>query len=233
MENPTPFDLNEAIRRWQQDLAASPAFCADNLEELASHLRASVQKLTATGLSEKEAFQIAIRRTGERGPLAREFAKVNSPVAWSHTVFVFWLVVGMFLLQVAYSLTTSFVFSLISYKFRMLRHNGPVSVENIYAIFVSWPFRLRDLQFGAAIAMVLVFFICARLAVGDWKRFNGFIRCFEHPFRAALCLTALALVSTPFPALAALNLVWVLAMVFLARRALRNNTPVHGPSKVG
>ncbi len=77
MENQTPFDLNEAIRRWQQSLAASPALSADNLEELASHLRASVQSLQADGLSEEEAFLAATRRLGERGALEREFAKIN------------------------------------------------------------------------------------------------------------------------------------------------------------
>ena len=47
MENPNPFDLNEAIRRWQQDLGASPAFKADNLEELASHHRRLTAQLAA------------------------------------------------------------------------------------------------------------------------------------------------------------------------------------------
>jgi hypothetical protein len=77
MENRTPFDLNEAIRRWQESLGASPAFGADNLEELAPHLRASVQKLQADGLSEEEAFLSATRRLGERAALEREFAKIN------------------------------------------------------------------------------------------------------------------------------------------------------------
>jgi hypothetical protein len=77
MENPTPFDLNEAIRRWRENLGASPALSVDNLEELASHLRASVQQLQADGLSEEEAFLAATRRLGERGALEREFAKVD------------------------------------------------------------------------------------------------------------------------------------------------------------
>jgi hypothetical protein len=107
MENPTPFDLNAAIRRWQQNLGKSPALSPDNLEELASHLRASVQKLQADGLSEEKAFLLATQRIGERGPLEQEYAKVNSAVAWSHTVFVFWLVAGMFFLRVAESLVTT------------------------------------------------------------------------------------------------------------------------------
>ena len=86
MENRTPFDLNEAIRRWQQNLGASPALSADNVEELASHLRASVQKLQADGLSEEEAFQAATRRLGERGALEREFGKVAAVKAASHAM---------------------------------------------------------------------------------------------------------------------------------------------------
>ncbi len=77
METPTPFDLNEAIRLWQQNLATSPALSADNLEELASHLRASVQSLQADGLSDEEAFLAATRRLGEPAALEQEYAKVN------------------------------------------------------------------------------------------------------------------------------------------------------------
>jgi cytochrome c-type biogenesis protein CcmH/NrfG len=72
MDNRTPFDLNEAIRRWQESLGASPALSADNQGELAAHLRASVQKLQVDGLSEEEAFLAATRRLGERGALERE-----------------------------------------------------------------------------------------------------------------------------------------------------------------
>ena len=97
MENPTPFDLNETIRHWQQNIGASPALNSDNIEELTSHLRASVQRLKAAGLSEEEAFLIAARRLGEHGPLEREFAKVNPMAAWSFSAFMSWAVIGIFL----------------------------------------------------------------------------------------------------------------------------------------
>ena len=93
MEDPTPFDVNEAIHRWQQNLAASPAVCADNLEELASHLRASVQRLQATGLSEDEAFLVASRRLGAVDELDREFSKVNRGLVWRARAF--WMLAGM------------------------------------------------------------------------------------------------------------------------------------------
>jgi len=95
--------LNEAIRRWQENLGASPAFGRDNLEELASHLRASVGRLKATGLSEEEAFVIAARRIGEQGALEREYAKVNWAVGWSWAMFLFWIVAGIYLIQVVSS----------------------------------------------------------------------------------------------------------------------------------
>jgi hypothetical protein len=251
MENPTPFDLKEAICRWQENFGASPAFKADNLEELAAHLRASIEKLKATGLSEEEAFRTAARRIGERGPLAGEYAKVNSPVAWSHTVFVFWLVAGMFVMQVAFSLVTGVLYLHFRVRFGAWLRHGPDSVVQMYGWFNPSVYMSPQFQLNGVILLVMVFIICARLAFGEWKRFNMFIRCFEHPFRTALCLTALGLFSTTLPALtspflngfpyssarleahslfrlgyaveATLVVVWVLTMVFLARRALRNN----------
>jgi hypothetical protein len=243
--------LNEAIRRWQQNLGASPAFCADNLEELASHLRASVQRLTATGLSEEEAFQIAARRIGERGPLEREFAKVNSTVAWSSAVFVFWMVAGMFLLQAADSLVFTIVFLHDRFWYFPLRMpDGFPPLAQMYARFAS-PYLSPDFRFTWAIAMVLVFILCARLTVGEWKRFSVFIRRFEHPFRPALGLAVLGLIPIFLPAFisafrpawphglawgkaqiiqATVNAVLVITMVFLARRALRNNAAGKGPA---
>jgi hypothetical protein len=268
MENPTPFDLNEAVRRWQQNLGASPAFCADDLEELASHLRVSVQRLTATGLSEEEAFQVAARRIGERGPLEREFAKLNPTVAWSSAVFVFWLAAGMFLLQVADSLVFTIVFLHDRFWYFLLRTpDGFPPLAQMYARFGS-PYLSPDFRLTWAIVMVLVFILCARLTVGEWKRFNRFIRRFEHPFRAALGLAVPGLVPILLPAFisafrpgwpygfawgkvqiiqpglrvegggfwphyvfqAAVNAVLVITMVFLARRALRNNAAGKGPA---
>jgi hypothetical protein len=74
MENETSFDLNAAIQRWRGQLAGSPSFRADDLEELESHLRDSVVSLQAKELSDEEAFLIAVRRTGTDnrmlGPIA-------------------------------------------------------------------------------------------------------------------------------------------------------------------
>lgn len=93
MENPTPFDLNAAIHRWQQNLAASPAVGADNLEELTAHLRDSIQRLKASGLSEAESFLVASRRVGAVDELSGEFSKVNRDLVWRMRAF--WMLAGI------------------------------------------------------------------------------------------------------------------------------------------
>src|ERR1700679_4246628 len=59
METKAPFDLTAAIQHWRENLAQSPAFRAENLAELESHLRDSITRLQTTGLSVDEAFVIA------------------------------------------------------------------------------------------------------------------------------------------------------------------------------
>ena len=51
METTTSFDLNRAIQSWRENLAQSPAFRGENLNELESHLRDSVATWQARGLS--------------------------------------------------------------------------------------------------------------------------------------------------------------------------------------
>jgi uncharacterized membrane protein YidH (DUF202 family) len=202
MENPTPFNLNEAIRRWQQNLGASPAFCADNLEELASHLRASVRRLKADGFSEEEAFLIAARRIGERGPLEREFAKVNPTVTWSLPVFLFWIVAGMYLFQAVYSLISGIPGLGVMFEMRdfvrLIAAGAPLA--QLYQAFPSrLCFHLPHSR-TVSIVVALVFILGARLAAGSWKGVGAFIRSFERPIRTALGLVVFGLVVTLLPA---------------------------------
>jgi hypothetical protein len=240
MKTPTPFDLNEAIRRWQQDLGASPAFCADNLEELVSHLRASVQKLKASGLSEEEAFRVATQRIGERGRLEREFAKVNPSATRSLPVILFWVVAGMYLFQVVFSLVGWILVlrqRLEIREFQRLIALRPPVYQIYYQAFNSHYHPPRSFTPMLSIVVVLVYILGGRLATGSWKRFGATIKIFERPVRTSLNLVLLGLVVTflpgfflsePGPTMAgylvawdAVNVVLVLSMVLLARRRLR------------
>jgi hypothetical protein len=93
MEPEAPFDLNSAIQHWRDNLAQSPAFSGENLNELESHLRDSIANLQTGRLSSEEAFLIGVRRTGDVGALQAEFGKVNSQVVWLDRFL--WLLLGV------------------------------------------------------------------------------------------------------------------------------------------
>jgi hypothetical protein len=97
METPAPFDLNNAIQRWRENLATSPAFRAENLDELEAHLRDSVGAFVAKGLSEDEAWWIAIRRFGFNNSVSEEFEKLNANRIWLDRAA--WLVGGSVLIS--------------------------------------------------------------------------------------------------------------------------------------
>jgi hypothetical protein len=95
MEPKTEFDLNHNIQLWRQTLANSPSFQPENLDELETHIRDSVNTLEAKGLSTEESFFIAVRRLGYPTALEKEFSKVNSQTVWSPRWM--WMAVGIFL----------------------------------------------------------------------------------------------------------------------------------------
>jgi len=216
MENQTPFDLNEAIRRWQQKLSASPAFGADNLEELASHLRASVQKLKATGLSEAEAFQIATRRLGERRALEREFAKVNTAVNLSLPGFLFCAVAGIFLIRGIRSWADFFGYIFPAFgprRYTIFDCLAGYAVPSTPTPMLSSNsnYSLFDWMGGYAtvvlLVMVLALLVIWRLTKGHWRGFAAFVVAgFEilvrvKPIRTTLSLVMLAFILTILPAL--------------------------------
>lgn len=93
METTTPFDLNQAIQRWRENLAQSPTFRRENLDELESHLRDSIASLQSRGLSVEEACVIAAKRIGKDASLETEFAKINGDVVWLNRVL--WMLIGV------------------------------------------------------------------------------------------------------------------------------------------
>jgi hypothetical protein len=175
MENPTPFDLSEAIRRWQQDLSTSPAFWADNVEELTSHLRASIQKLKANGLSEEEAFQIAASRIGDRGQLEREFAKVHTAVNGSLPVILFWIVAGLCLFPIVLSMSVVVLYLGLLLS-RM--NSGFLPFFTLFSKMVpSLVIRGISIPYFSAFSLVVVFVscLCWRFITGSWRGFYVFI----------------------------------------------------------
>ena len=56
--------IENEISAWRAYLTAHGDVSADNLEELESHLRDQIDELIGSGLSDDEAFIVAVRRSG-------------------------------------------------------------------------------------------------------------------------------------------------------------------------
>lgn len=93
MEDPTSFDLNQAIRGWRDDLRRSPHLRQEDLLELESHVMDSMAAFRAKGLADDEAFVLATRRLGAPSGLAPEFAKINRTEVWLNRLL--WMLIGV------------------------------------------------------------------------------------------------------------------------------------------
>jgi len=87
------FCLEKATADWLGDLKHSGSFEESDLEELGSHLEDEIGQLSDHGLSEKEAFWVAMSRVGTRNDLPEEYAKTNSRAVWRHRFW--WMAVGV------------------------------------------------------------------------------------------------------------------------------------------
>jgi len=103
------FCLENAAADWLGDLRQSGSFEQSDLEELGSHLEDEIQELMDHGLSEKEAFWVAMSRVGNRNDLPGEYAKTNSRAVWRHRFW--WMVAGI----LGYLVGFNYLFGLLCY----------------------------------------------------------------------------------------------------------------------
>ena len=87
------FDLNKAISSWRMNLSERQTCAKSDIDEMETHLREEIDSLTASKLSEQEAFLVATHRLGDTDSLAAEFAKVNTSILWRNRLF--WMLAGL------------------------------------------------------------------------------------------------------------------------------------------
>lgn len=78
--------IEDQIGQWRSYAEQHPAITAGDLDELETHLRDQVGDLQAVGLSDDEAFLIAVRRIGRLDEVSREFAREHSERLWKQLV---------------------------------------------------------------------------------------------------------------------------------------------------
>ncbi len=78
--------LDELIASWRDWMERRDALSIADVDELESHLRDRVDALAAKGLTEDEAFLIAVRRLGNLDEISREYAAEHSGRLWKQLV---------------------------------------------------------------------------------------------------------------------------------------------------
>jgi hypothetical protein len=78
--------LEAQIGQWRRYVQRRRELQTPDADELEDHLRGSVDELVAAGLSEDEAFLVAVKRMGSLDELSREFAREHSERLWKQLV---------------------------------------------------------------------------------------------------------------------------------------------------
>ena len=87
MSNTThALSLDEQIGQWRQYLLRRQAIHSVDVAELEDHLREQIGALVGSGLSDDEAFLVAVKRMGALDALTREFAREHSERLWKQLV---------------------------------------------------------------------------------------------------------------------------------------------------
>lgn len=82
----TELTLDTQIAAWRTAMLRSSAVTEADADELEEHLRDQVADLAAAGLSDEEAFLIAVRRLGQVDALTAEYAREHGDRLWKQLV---------------------------------------------------------------------------------------------------------------------------------------------------
>jgi hypothetical protein len=74
--------VESQIAEWRTFVAGAPAVNGHDVDELEDHLRHQIAELNAAGLTDDEAFLVAVKRMGELDAVSREFAREHSDRLW-------------------------------------------------------------------------------------------------------------------------------------------------------
>ena len=78
--------LDELIASWREWMSRREVLTASDVDELESHLRDRIDGLADAGLTEDEAFLIAVKRLGSIDALSHEYAAEHSERLWKQLV---------------------------------------------------------------------------------------------------------------------------------------------------
>lgn len=81
-------ELESQIAQWRGYVQRHRAIAAADVDEMEDHLREQIADLSRAGLSDDEAFLVAVKRMGNVDAISREFAREHSNRLWKQLVLV-------------------------------------------------------------------------------------------------------------------------------------------------
>ena len=150
MENQSGFDLNDALLRWQGDLAVQPGIAAEDIRELETHLRETFSAFQRRGLSDPEAFAKAREKLGPAAQIGAEFAKAHQLRIWRDRVF--WIALVGWVWMVPFSAGWLAVMELVN---RLRASLGTPTAALVHLVLESVPFLLICVVMGSGYGEVI------------------------------------------------------------------------------
>src|SRR5918998_4243137 len=74
--------VESQIAEWRAYVSNAPGVNGRDVDELEDHLRHQIAELNSAGLTDDEAFLVAVKRMGDLDDLSREFAREHSGRLW-------------------------------------------------------------------------------------------------------------------------------------------------------
>jgi hypothetical protein len=192
METRTTFDLNSSLSLWLAKFAQSPHFRNEDVSEMESHVRDSVTRLNGQGLSEEEAFLIAIRRVGSVAKLEPEYAKQNRN--WGNPI-VHGLILAFFTAGCWFLWGTLHLPRMMQ---RMMAKAGGVDPDTGYGLFPLFTQMMISIQSFMLVPPVFALVYCFYV----WFRKSPVTR----PWMGFFAATAATLIFMTLPTLVAVLL---------------------------
>jgi hypothetical protein len=81
------FDLNAQLKKWNSQLKKSESFKSGDIDELEDQVLEKTKGLQEKGLTEEEAFWVAVHQVGDPDSLNGEYRKINLRTIWQKRLF--------------------------------------------------------------------------------------------------------------------------------------------------
>jgi hypothetical protein len=173
----TTTDLEQQFDQWRTYVQQHRAIAEPDVTEMESHLRDQVDDLVSSGLSDDEAFLVAVKRMGRLDEISREFAREHSDRLWKQLVLTGSEAAGSPASSRGLGVALAFaIAAAVTVRLAMtwvdadvLAHNVPLIALPFVTGYLAWSRKLA----GGALVAALATYVVAGLVVNLYPWQSG------------------------------------------------------------